>query len=139
VRANKENQMTDDQFLQSLKLKPKPVEPIEVYESLNIEIAPSHYCRQLTWADAKLYAFSLNIDGKIGWRLPCDEEMGCLLENHPRFNGFWYMQYWCDVNKSGRIKSKEYTAWLEPTGLHFQTRNGEYVHNTVFVRDLKDD
>lgn len=37
---------------------------------MNIEIAPREYWKKLSWMDAKLYCFSLNIDGKIGWRLP---------------------------------------------------------------------
>ena len=36
-----------------------------------IEIAPEEFWQdRLNWLDAKLYCFSLNIDGKTGWRLP---------------------------------------------------------------------
>jgi hypothetical protein len=35
-----------------------------------IEIAPKEYEAPLIFKEAKLYCFSLNIDGKIGWRLP---------------------------------------------------------------------
>lgn len=39
-----------------------------------IEIAPITESR-FTYNDAILYCFSLNIDGKIGWRLPTAEEL----------------------------------------------------------------
>ena len=35
-----------------------------------IEIAPYEYIKRMSFEDSKLYCFSLNIDGKIGWRLP---------------------------------------------------------------------
>ena len=39
-----------------------------------IEIAPEEYWKPLTMQEAKLYCFSLNIDDKIGWRLPTKDE-----------------------------------------------------------------
>ena len=39
-----------------------------------IEIAPVEYHKKLTYTDSKLYCFSLNIDGKVGWRLPTQKE-----------------------------------------------------------------
>jgi hypothetical protein len=39
-----------------------------------IEIAPNEYWKYLTLEDAVLYCFSLNIDNKIHWRLPTEEE-----------------------------------------------------------------
>lgn len=39
-----------------------------------IEVAPKEYWKQLTMQDAKLYCFTLNINGKIGWRLPTERE-----------------------------------------------------------------
>ena len=36
-----------------------------------VEFAPDDYHKfELDWYEAKLYCFSLNIDGKVGWRLP---------------------------------------------------------------------
>ena len=35
-----------------------------------IEIAPEEYWRVLTFDEARMYCFALNIDGKTGWRLP---------------------------------------------------------------------
>ena len=39
-----------------------------------IEFAPEKYWIELDWYDAKVYCFSLTIDGKTGWRLPTFEE-----------------------------------------------------------------
>lgn len=41
---------------------------------LDFEVAPSEYQIRLSRSDAILYCFSLNIDGKTGWRLPTDDE-----------------------------------------------------------------
>jgi len=43
---------------------------------MSIEIAPEEYRKyELTWDEAKMYCFSLNIDGKVGWRLPTIDEL----------------------------------------------------------------
>jgi hypothetical protein len=43
---------------------------------MSIEIAPEEYrvCN-INWDAARLYCFSLNIDGKVGWRLPTVDEL----------------------------------------------------------------
>lgn len=41
---------------------------------MNIEIAPIEFQKELNWYDARLYCFSLTIDGKTGWRLPTNKE-----------------------------------------------------------------
>lgn len=41
---------------------------------MNFEIAPKSTEVKLNWDDAKLYCFSLAIDGKTGWRLPTVRE-----------------------------------------------------------------
>ena len=38
-----------------------------------IEIAPTSE-NLLTYDEALLYCFALNLDGKIGWRMPTDQE-----------------------------------------------------------------
>lgn len=40
----------------------------------NIETAPQEYWINCTYDEAILYCFSLNIDGKTGWRLPTSSE-----------------------------------------------------------------
>jgi hypothetical protein len=62
---------------------------------LNIELAPASDS-QMSYNDAILYCFSLNIDGKIGWRLPTLDEylgtnaMGWYLHDVLRFGGDLY-------------------------------------------------
>jgi hypothetical protein len=113
---------------------------IEVFEPLNIELAPEQYCKMMNWNDAKLYAFSLNIDGRIGWRLPTDEEMGILLRDNPRFNVL-LLSHWVTVTRSYKVNNpvKEYVVFKTDNGNHFETRKIEKVQYTTVVRDLKDD
>ena len=62
---------------------------------LKIEIAPKSDSH-MSYNDAILYCFSLNIDGKIGWRLPTLDEylgtsaMGWYLDDRCRFSGELY-------------------------------------------------
>jgi hypothetical protein len=57
---------------------------------MNFEIAPKETEIRANWYDAKLYCFSLNIDGKTGWRLPTDREF----QNNCRIRG-WYLNEQC--------------------------------------------
>lgn len=43
---------------------------------LDFEVAPIEYRVRLTYDEAIMYCFSLNIDGKVGWRLPTLDEVG---------------------------------------------------------------
>jgi hypothetical protein len=52
-----------------------------------IELSPKQYETKLNWDDARVYCFSMNIDGAIGWRLPTINEVTALKLN----GGF----YWC--------------------------------------------
>lgn len=52
-----------------------------------IELSPKQYQTRLNWDDARVYCFSMNIDGSIGWRLPTIDEITALNLN----GGF----YWC--------------------------------------------
>lgn len=42
---------------------------------LDFEVAPIEYRVRLTHDEAIMYCFSLNIDGKVGWRLPTWDEV----------------------------------------------------------------
>ena len=57
---------------------------------MNFEIAPKSTEIQANWEDARLYCFSLNIDGKIGWRLPTKEELKEIYESDNDFDGNYY-------------------------------------------------
>ena len=51
-----------------------------------IELSPIEYERELTYDEAILYCFSLNIDGKVGWRLPTLPELKAELN----VRDFWH-------------------------------------------------
>lgn len=52
-----------------------------------IEIAPREFeFETKSYDDAKLYCFSLNIDGKVGWRLPTREELDSIYESDNDFS-----------------------------------------------------
>lgn len=43
---------------------------------MSIEVAPEEYrVHNINWDAARLFCFSLNIDGKVGWRLPTVDEL----------------------------------------------------------------
>ena len=58
---------------------------------MNFEVAPKSTEIQSNWDDARLYCFSLNIDGETGWQLPT---MGELNEIYQAENDFEEMWYW---------------------------------------------
>lgn len=51
---------------------------IEIEPHAQLEVAPDNYRPELTWQEAKMYCFSLNISGTIGWRLPTSFEWNTL-------------------------------------------------------------
>jgi hypothetical protein len=52
-----------------------------------IEIAPEEYHIMCSYADAMMYCFFLNIDGKNGWRLPTYKEKKSTMMD---YNITWY-------------------------------------------------
>lgn len=61
---------------------------------MNIEFAPREFCFKCTYQDALLYCFSLNIDGKIGWRLPSilDFPSGGYGDLTFNYGGVWFCE-----------------------------------------------
>lgn len=57
---------------------------------MNFEIAPESTEIKLNWHDARLYCFSLTIDGKTGWRLPTKEELKEIYLSDNDFENVWY-------------------------------------------------
>ena len=57
---------------------------------MKFEIAPKETEIQANWDAAKLYCFSLNIDGKTGWRLPTIEELAEIYKSETDFEQRWY-------------------------------------------------
>jgi hypothetical protein len=58
-----------------------------------IELAPREYYKDLNFDDANLYCFSLNIDGKVGWRLPTKMEMFEVHRTHGLLTGIYPIWY----------------------------------------------
>lgn len=57
---------------------------------MNFEIAPKSSEIRLNWDDARLYCFSLNIDGKTDWRLPTIEELNEIYHSETDFVETYY-------------------------------------------------
>ena len=57
---------------------------------MKFEIAPKSTEIQANWYDAKLYCFSLDIDGKTGWRMPTKEELNEIYQSENDFVGGTY-------------------------------------------------
>jgi hypothetical protein len=65
---------------------------------MKFEIAPKETEIKANWYDARLYCFSLNIDGKVGWRLPTKEELNEIHESKNDFEKYWY---WSSTELTG--------------------------------------
>lgn len=72
---------------------------------LDFEVAPREYQVKLSRSDAILYCFSLNIDGKTGWRLPTNDEIEKAGMHHRYFSIHWSDQKFFD---------DRYTPWVVP-------------------------
>ena len=57
---------------------------------MNFEIAPKETEIRLNWDDARLYCFSLNINGKTGWRLPTKDELNEIYQSKNDFTNDYY-------------------------------------------------
>jgi hypothetical protein len=53
---------------------------------MNFEIAPEEFHKKLSLEEAQIYCFSLNIDGKTGWRLPTYNE--CIIADDALGDGW---------------------------------------------------
>ena len=109
-----------------------------------IEIAPKEYEVSLSFDESKMYCFLLNVDGKLGWRLPTIEELEGIYTciNDFRKNGW----YWSSTEVEGGVWFKSFSQYPKngPTGwkdiVYFDGRH-TIVETCLVrpVRDLKDD
>ena len=53
--------------------------------NMKFEIAPIETETRGNWYEARMYCFSLDIDGKVGWRLPTKEELTAIYESENDF------------------------------------------------------
>ncbi len=95
---------------------------------MKFEIAPKSTEIQANWDDARLYCFSLNIDGKIGWRLPTKEELTEIHESNNDYEPIWY---WSS------------TEFFKGTAWQQNFNNGTKSHssknfNIIYVRAIRD-
>lgn len=83
------------------------------------EFAPEEYWIECTFPEIKMYLFCLNIDGKVGWRLPTNaEEDSIYYDTHLPLR--WLLE---DLEKPH--------LWLPVLD--------DEIYLVVPVRDLKDD
>jgi formylglycine-generating enzyme required for sulfatase activity len=94
---------------------------------MNFEIAPKSTEIQANWYDAKLYCFSLNIDGKTGWRLPTKEELDEIYESE---NDFIDAYYWSSTEYNGS------SAWGQTFSAGTQYSDGKY-NGGYYVRAIR--
>jgi hypothetical protein len=99
---------------------------------MKFEIAPKETEIKANWYDAKLYCFSLRIDGKTGWRLPTKEELNEIYQPENDFEKYWY---WSSTEESDR------RAWCQYFGQYFD--NGRQYdskknHGDTYVRAIRD-
>lgn len=96
---------------------------------MKFEIAPISTEIEANWDDARLYCFSLNIDGKIGWRLPTIEELNEIYqsENDFEING----HYW-----SSTEDTDDY-AWYRYFGNGLPYTNYKHFDGVSYVRAIR--
>lgn len=96
---------------------------------MKFEISPKSYEVALSWDDARLYCFSLNIDGKTGWRLPTMKELKEIYESENDFEQGWY---WSSSWYNG---GNEWAQCLR--GVMRDYLNKSYELRIRAIRDLK--
>ena len=94
---------------------------------MNFEIAPKSTEIQANWDDARLYCFSLDIDGKVGWRLPTREELNEIYQSK---NDFTNDYYWSSTELNG------YGAWVQGFSDGSQA-NGTKNYGGIYVRAIR--
>jgi len=91
---------------------------------MNFEIAPKETEIRANWYEARMYCFSLDIDGKVGWRLPTRDELNEMYKIYQADSVFKNNAgYWSSTeNDSGGVYVQyfydgyEYTAIKEGHG-----------------------
>ena len=104
-------------------------QPLDIKKPLSFEIAPRSTEIESTWYKDKFYCFSLNIDGKTGWRLPTKEELHEIYESKSD-NDFTKWEYWSATEYNSQV------AWSELFTIGFQSLQNK--HNDYLVRAIRD-
>ena len=97
--------------------------------NVNIEIEPTQLIAN--WDDARLYCFSLKINGKTGWRLPTKAELGEIYH----LGGYANKDHW--YWSAERYKDRG--VWVKHMLFgRDEVRNKESAYGRVIaVRDLR--
>lgn len=89
---------------------------------LTFEVVSLNKYKFLSYENAKLYCFSLSVDGKTGWRLPTKEECEQLKQLWIFYNRIWIDQ--------------PDTVFDFSMGMAIDNYKGNYL--VIPVRDIKD-
>ena len=89
---------------------------------MNFEIAPKSTEIQATWDEARLYCFALEIDGKVGWRLPTKDELNEIYKSDNDLVGY---VYWSSTEDNGNY------AWLQYFSNGFQYADNKNDSNYI--------
>ena len=95
---------------------------------MNFEIAPKSTEIRLNWDDARLYCFSLTIDGKTGWRLPTKDELNQIYESNNDYEPIWY---WSSTEGNGN------GAWGQNFGNGYQYNFYGKNYGFYYVRAIR--
>jgi hypothetical protein len=96
--------------------------------TLKFEIAPKSTEIRANWYDANIYCSELNIDGKVGWRLPTREELYRIYKSE---NDFEAWNYWSS------IECNDYRAWFQ--NMHNGCQQGLDKNSfSFYVRAVRD-
>ena len=61
------------------------------YKPLPFEVAPKSSEVKATLDEARMYCFSLKVDGRVGWRLPTKYELLKIFQKENDFEKDWYL------------------------------------------------
>ena len=106
------------------------------------ETAPKETERELNWHEAKMYCFSLNVDGIVGWRLPTLKELQFVYENVNDFELSWY--WTSDPVTRGKVIDKDHPdAQNDDYAIQIDMEYGEddidhKTHDFNWVRPVRD-
>jgi hypothetical protein len=79
---------------------------------MKFEIAPTIIAAN--WDDARLYCFSLNVDGKTGWRLPTiDELIDVTYEIRDAMDEDWYWSSTEEITNTKNVWGRIGTDYSE--------------------------
>ena len=81
----------------------------DIDDSLKLEVAPKKYRLNLTHNEAVMYCFSLNINGKVGWRLPTKLEWSTLVTRDTKYN-YSFEYNWIAEDQDNVDSDKVYMA-----------------------------